>query len=167
MRPGETQCQSNWKSLQTFSVSLMVNLHKIEAELFDSISAVPVLCTFVQHSITSCSLLEVASDIIFGVVVGEVGLRFHFKICQFSTKTIHVIRPAHLTTNNKLQQPNEATNSITYLNSSNFLWQRLENNWQIRLSWWLAFGRFDKEISGGCECVFDHINLEKQTTQFK
>ena len=52
----------------------MVIMHQTVNELFDYMPAGPVKCSFMQYSITFCSQPEVASDVLAGVAVEDVGI---------------------------------------------------------------------------------------------
>ena len=64
VRPSNTLCNSTWKYLQTFTNGDSV-------ELFNSLPTETVLRTFMHYSITFCSRLEAASDVISGAFMRQ------------------------------------------------------------------------------------------------
>ena len=76
MEPGETLRHLTLKiaAVITYVIRGGANLRQTVTGLFDSMDAGPVLCTFMQHSITFCSVPEVVGDVISGLAEELAGL---------------------------------------------------------------------------------------------
>ena len=62
-------------------------------------SATPVLRTFVQYLIAFCSPPEAASEVISGVVVDPIRIKFHVKLGDSRSNRSRDIRVPHFVTN--------------------------------------------------------------------
>ena len=82
------------------------------AELFDSLSFVPVLRTFVRYLIAFCSRPEEASDVISGVVVDPTSLDIHVKFGDSWSNRSQDIRLPHFVTDERRRLMDPAIISV-------------------------------------------------------